>query len=183
MATQYNTITTDKEFAKVAGQFKEGQGKANERLQALIEYGLSKYAANGDASNLSKALTIAIDVKSLPTKAIKEYIQDHANVSWKKTTDGTMKFMKASKAAPVEVKDVTNPFWDSSRVKKVQAKPDFIDPIATIKAAFVQLAKAKEEGKIPADRVGYFDDMKSRLDDIMNNVPSLSKAELAALKA
>lgn len=183
MATQFNTITTDKEFTKVVGQFKEGQGKANERLQALIEYGMGKYAANGDASNLSKALTIAIDVKSLPTKAIKEYIQDHANVQWKKTTDGTMKFSKVSKSADVEVKEISKPFWDSARVKKVQAQPDFIDPIATIKAAFATLAKAKEEGKLPADRIGYFDDMKSRLDDIMNAVPSLTKADLRKMTA
>lgn len=181
--TTYNTITTDKEFSKVVGQFKDGQVKANERLQSLIEYGLTKYAANGDASNLSKAMTIAIDVKSLPTKAIKEYIKEHANVKWIKTTDGTMKFAKDSKKSEPLVSECTKPFWESQQVKKVQAKPDFIDPIAELKAAFGKLEAAKRDGKLVATRVSVFDDLLSRVKSVLDEVPAMTKEEIAALKA
>lgn len=179
--TKYAVITSDKEFSAIARQFKDSQGKANERLQALIEYGIAKAQEHNDTSHLSQALNIAMGVKMIGTKAVKGYIQAHINVKWLKTTDGTYKFKRDGKEW--QIKEITVPFWEHAEAHRVAAKADTLDPIKELQAVFAKLSKAKEEGKMASSRVGVFDDLLSRVQDVLRSVKPLTKEELKALEA
>lgn len=179
--TQFNVITNDKEFTKVAKEFAQGQIKANERLQALIEYGIARLPQTNDTSHLSQALNIAVSVKSLPTKAIKAYIQAHVNVKWMKTTDGTYKFKRDGKEWAI--KEIEKPFWEANQVKATQAKADMVDPIAEVKALFGRLVSLQKEGKIPESREHFIAELLGPVKALLDETPAMTKAELKALTA
>lgn len=179
--TKYATIQNDKEFSTIARQFKDSQGKANERLQALIEYGIQKAQEHNDTSLLSQALNIAMGIKMVGTKAVKEYIQAHINVKWLKTTDGTYKFKRDGKEWTI--KEIEVPFWDHSSAAKVAAKVDMLDPVKELQAVFGKLINAKKKGKMPETRVALFDDLLGRVQDVLKDVKPMTKDELKALTA
>ena len=144
MTTQVGSITAKNFSAKLAG-FKNSMLSQRDNLQEFLEFGLLHYKEHGNTIYLSRTLNVCVGVSALPTRAIKDYIKDHANVQWKKDKAGNMVFMKVGKKVEVTMPDVV--WYDSKHVAKDQAKPD-MDVLARTKALLTNLNKALEEGHI-----------------------------------
>lgn len=132
------SITT-KNFSIKLSAFKTSMNTQRDNLQDLIVFGICHYGEHGSTVYLTKVLNTCIGVKALPTKAIKDFIKDHANVVWSKNKDGDMVFKKQGKE--IEATIPTIKWYESSHVKKDQAKPD-MDVVARMKSLLTQLDKA-----------------------------------------
>lgn len=130
-----------KVFSAKLGAFVRSTSTQRDNLQDLILAGIELYMDSGNTVYLTKVMNACIGVRSLPTKVIKAYIQDHANVSWSKAKDGQLVFKKIGKE--VEVTWPVVVWYDPAQEKKDQAKPD-LDMITTIKALRKKLEKALE---------------------------------------
>lgn len=163
-------ITSDKKFSEVLGGFLRSQKSQRDNLQSLIVYGLEKYQAVSDTSQLTAIVQGLNLVKTVPAKTIKEYIKIHANVKLVKDKAGNLVFKKEAKGAdvPAQVKmpEVTWYDWQGNNAN--QAKADIVDPVAVLKAAMIKIKEALDEGKIVEGRDGQAMDWLERLRDVGN---------------
>jgi len=178
-------IESAKQFSDKLRGIKVSATALRENIQSLIEYGLEQYRDhNGNATPLTELLTVIHDVKTVSSKTIKLYIGAHANVAWQKNkATGKMRFVKAGKDVKVTMPDKV--WWAHEAVKQQDAKPDFVDPIAKVKATFGQLADALEAGKVHPERAPLVKEMVEALDKFLR-MESLAKADLktpAAIQA
>lgn len=166
-----NTIKDDKGFtAKLAG-FTASSKHQRAALQELLVYGLEKYKDHTDTSALSKVVNTLVGVRTIPSKTVKEYIQDHANVVLKKNTkDGTFVFKKNGETAVVTMPEAV--WWEHESNDKNTAKVDVIDPVALVRALAKKLMDAKESGKVVAGREDVADDMLARIREFCNMEPA-----------
>lgn len=138
-----NVAVTEGNFTRVLGAVVKGATRQRDVLQQLIIFALAHFAEHGNTHYLTVTLNACIGVKSLPTKTMKEFIQAHANVTWTKTTDGTMVFRKQGK--DIQVTMPTTLWYDFS--KSHQAAPD-LDVVARIKSLATAIEHAISDGKI-----------------------------------
>lgn len=137
-----------KEFSsKLAGVIKS-QKNMRENVQELLDSGFEQVVHHGNTIYLSTLLRQCIGVRSMPTKALKEYIQAHvSNCAWRKDKDGNMVFMKAVKNKPMEVTVPDVKWYDHASAHKAQAKAD-VDAVARAKALLTVLSKSIEAGTV-----------------------------------
>lgn len=138
-------ITTGNFNAKLAS-FKKSSLSIRDNAQELIVFGLNQYREHGDAGYLSRLIAAANEVKSLPSRTLKEYIKAHANLMYTKGPDKIERFAKVSKSAPIEVTmpEVTWYNWEGNNTN--QATADF-NITQQLKALMGRYKKAVEEGK------------------------------------
>lgn len=116
-------------------------------LQELIEDGLQQAAhpANGGHGSLNR-LTMVIhacqQVKTLPTRTIQRYIQQHTDVKWCKLPDGTMGF-KFNGSAGSQQPTVAWFDWEGNTENK--AKVD-VDIVKNLKSMLTRAKNAQEKG-------------------------------------
>lgn len=139
-----NSITASNFNTKLAG-FKTSINNQRDNLNDLIVFGIEHYSEHGNTLYLSKVMNTCVGVKALPTQAIKQFIQDHANVAWKKDKAGNMVFKKNGKEVVAEIPTIK--WYDSKHVANQQAKPD-MDVVARTKSLLTSLTKAMKEGHI-----------------------------------
>ena len=164
------TIQDDKGFtAKLTG-FTASSKHQRAALQDLLVYGLEKYKDHTDTSALSKVINTLVGVRTIPSKTVKEYIQDHANVVLKKTKDGSFVFKKHGETAVVTMPEAV--WWEHESNDKNTAKVDVIDPVALVRALAKKLMDAKESGKVVAGREDVADDMLARIREFCNMEPA-----------
>lgn len=121
-----------------------------DNLNALLVFGLEFYNGDhtensGDTVYLTKVLNACIGVKSLSTIKMKNFIKAHANVSWNKTTDGSMVFKKNKKeAVNVTMPDIK---WYEFENEKSQPKAD-VHPMTQLKSWLTRAEKAVKDGLV-----------------------------------
>lgn len=164
------SIKDDKGFnTKLAG-FTASSKHQRAALQELLVYGLEKYKDHTDTSALSKVINTLVGVRTIPSKTVKEYIQDHANVVLKKNKDGSFVFKKHGETAVVKEPEFV--WWEHQSNDKNTAKVDIIDPVALVRALAKKLMDAKESGKVVAGREDVADDMLARIREFCNMEPA-----------
>lgn len=144
MTIQVSDITAKNFKSKLAG-FKTSILTQRDNLQEFLEFGLLHYKKHGNTLYLSQTLNVCVGVKALPTKAIKDYIKDHANVTWAKNKDGDMIFKKSGKQVEVTMPSVI--WYNSKHVAKDQAKAD-MDVLARTKTLLTSLNNALKDGHV-----------------------------------
>ena len=134
---------TEKSFNKVLHGLVRSATAQRDLAQILLVFGLEHYKQHENTVYLTRMLNACVGVKSLPTRTMKEFIQAHANVSWQKTTDGSMVFKKVGKE--VQVTMPTTLWYDFS--KDHQAQPD-VNIVTRFNGFITALENAMKEGKI-----------------------------------
>ena len=162
-------ITDDKAFGSKLAGFVSSSKNQRQTLQDLIEYGLESYKGHADTSALSKVVNALVGVRTIPSKTIKEYIQDHANVRLVKVKDSSLYvFKKDGKEVKVTTPEVV---WWEHESNKANHKLDIIDPVALIRVLGKKLLEAKEAGKVVAGREEMTDDILGRIREFCNMEP------------
>lgn len=165
------TIVSDKKFTDKLTGFTASSKHQREALQDMLLFGLEKYKDHTDTSALSKIINALIGVRTIPSKTIKEYIKDHANVVLKKNTkDGSFVFKKNGETAVVTMPEAV--WWEHESNDKNTAKVDVTDPVALARALAKRLMDAKESGKVVAGREDVADDMLARIREFCNMEPA-----------
>ena len=115
------TAITAKNFDSKLGSFVRTAKNQRETIQHFIEFGLTMAKEHGDLGYLSRFMVASVGVKSIPTRTIKDYKKEHANVKWVKTKDGSHTFKKDGKKL-----EVTEPetVWYEWKKAKHQAEVD-----------------------------------------------------------
>ena len=160
---------TAKNFTSKLNTTINSHATQRDNLQALLEFGIEFYNGDhtensGDTVYLTKTLNACIGVKSLSTIKMKDFIKDHANVSWVKTTDNSMVFKKIKKEK-VTVKEVTTKWYDFEN-EKHQAKAD-VHPMTQLKSWLTRTEKAIKDGLVKDS-----EEMDKAI-EAMNNVKAL----------
>ena len=139
----------NKDFNQKLRNFISSTSTQRDNLQALIVSGLSQVEAEqGNTVQLGTLLNACVGVKSLPTKAIKDYIKAHVtNRKWSKNKDGNLVFSKEKKGVDCVVTAPTGAWYNNVSAKKAQATPDY-DAVARAKALLTNLSKAIKDGTV-----------------------------------
>lgn len=162
------TVLTNKEFtAKLSGVIKSAKTQ-RDNIQVLIESGLAQANEHGQLTQLSVLLNSTIGVRSLNTKAIKEYVQAHAEVVWVKSKDKkSMQFKKVKGSELVgAVEEITVPWYEHEAAAKNQAKAD-MDVMAQAKVFLTRLSKAVEAGSIKEGQEEKAQEIKQQLASLL----------------
>ncbi len=170
--TGTTVLTTSKQFTTKATSTKNAAKTMRDSVQALIEAGLAHYNDHGDTVYLTKAMDCCIGTSALPSKLIKTYIQNHANVSYVKT-GGVLVFQKVKPktkgdkvAVEVEMPTIT---WSQFNAKVDTPKADY-DVVTRLKNFIKGIEKAVEDGKVADGQSiiaqGATDDLKALLKSI-----------------
>lgn len=131
--------------------FVKSQKNQRDNLQFLIVAGLEQYDKSGNTIYLTAVLEASIGVRSLPTKAIKAYIQKHANVAWTLDKNGKNHVFKKTEKGEPKVKLPELAWYNDETKKRDEAKAD-IAAITQLKATYTRLKTALDQGKVKADQ-------------------------------
>ena len=154
-------------FNKALSAFISSQTTQRDKLQVILMAGFEQAIDNGNTEYLTKALNACINVRSLPTNAIKEYVKVHIeNCAWLKGKDGNMVFKKAIKAKPMIVTMPTVVWYEHEVAAKSQAKPD-MDVVAQAKALFTKLTKALEAETVKEGQTNTAIELKKHLAEVL----------------
>ncbi len=117
-------------------------------IQALIVFGLEHFVGEGegDTGYLSRTLNGCVGVKSIPTRTIQKYIEEHANVKYSKAKDGTNVFKKVKGEVPHYVVPAVA-WWEYDKGHQAVADLDIVKRLTSTHNAMV---KAIEEDKVLA---------------------------------
>lgn len=169
---QHSTIKDDKQFAYTLSEARKSVNEGFAMVQECVLYGLDKYLKHSaDASYLSRALDLAIQLKGCNPNQLKEYIKEHANVVYRQATDGTKKFGKNGKGPAVVTFPIEGYFWWDQVSEAIDVKPDMVDPVAAIISLIHKLQKKEKAGKIPESRKEMFHELEAQLAPIMQLEP------------
>jgi hypothetical protein len=97
MSKQIAAVTA-KNFSNKLAAFVKAASSQRDTLQDLIRFGAEHYSKHEDSVYLSKALSASVAVRSMATKTLQGYIQDHTNLVWSAPKDGTPAFRKIAKS-------------------------------------------------------------------------------------
>lgn len=157
-----------KAFNKALSAFITSQKTQRDKLQVLLIAGLEQVETSGNTVYLSKALNACVGVRSLPTKAIKQYIQAHvSNCSWKKNSAGDMVFKKAIAKTPMEVTQPSQAWYEHESAAKAQASED-VDVIKAAELLLKRISKALEEQHVKAGQEGKARELLSGLNGALS---------------
>lgn len=117
-------------------------------LQTLIEDGLLQamhpvQGGHGSLNRLSMVIHACQQVKTVPTRTVQRYIQQHVDASWKKLEDGNYGF-KFNGAPDASMPEVTWYEWEGNTEK--DAKPA-VDLEKRIKALLSEAKNADKKGR------------------------------------
>lgn len=127
-----------------------------DNLQNLILFGMEHYHACGDTGYLTTCMQKCVGVNALPTGKMKQFIQAHANVSWREVE--IKKGVNAGKKAHVfkartsshEYTEPTVTWYDYSRDGDAVAD---MDTAASIINLTKRIAKGLETGKVKNKKI------------------------------
>ena len=140
------------------------------QAQALISFGFTQYKDHGDTGKLSRVINACNAIKTIPSKAVKEYIQDHANIKLvKHAKTGQYVFRKVVKGEAPQVKEITMTWYEWKSNKANEAKPDF-DLTSQLKSLVTRLTSAEDEEKNIK-----MDDVDDQLSMLQRHIDSLRK--------
>lgn len=169
------TALTSKNYnSRLNGYFKS-ESSRRDTMQAFISFGVLHYGGQtdkgectkGDTTLLSALMKGCVGVKSLPSLTIKDYIKEHANVSFVKTKDGTFVFKKRSKNEDVSIMECLTPWYEWEGGHHNKAKPDF-DLLARFKSVLTAFETAKKKGQgIKTIDAKEADALKTRIDGML----------------
>lgn len=145
MTMKSTGITTKNFGAKLAGVIKTAKTMRS-NLQNLLLFGMEHYAQSGDTVYLTKCMQSCVGVSALPTQKMKQFIQEHANVSWREIQGKNGKqfvFKKVGDAPTYKIPAIN--WWDIS--KAGDASPD-MDTDAAIINLRTRMAKKLEAGTV-----------------------------------
>jgi len=149
-------ITFDKKIFKAnCSNLIKADTTARDRVQSLIEMGLSHYVEHQDTVHLTTAMQTIAQCKSLSGRKAQLYIQHVANVAWKKNVskDKTVSFVfkKSNKLdATVNEDFVLNNKWFNFS-KDGEVKPD-MDVVVQCKALLTRINNALDNGTCKQNR-------------------------------
>lgn len=117
-------------------------------LQELIEDGLQqamhpKQGGHGSLNRLSMVIHACQQVKTIPTRTVQRYIQQHADVKWCKL-DGEQYGFKYNGSPDASLPEVTWYDWEGNQEKN--AKPA-VDLEKRIKALLSEAKNAEKKGR------------------------------------
>lgn len=125
----------------------KSQKTQRDNVQELITAGLVHYENESDTTYLTLLVNACLGVRSLPTKTITAYIQEHANVAWGKLKDGSKGYKKSGEkgcAVKVKMPEVTWYDWEGGEHNAV--KSPFV--VSSRMKSFVSAGvTAKSEGR------------------------------------
>jgi len=136
-------ITTKNFKQRLAAIVKSAKSQ-RDKVQEIIVFGIQHYKDHGNSSYLTMVLNECVGVKSMPTKTIKGFIQEHANLKYVKNDAGDLVFKKDGKEVkavmPVEK-------WYDWAGGDHQATKD-MDVMVQAKALLTRINKAVKEGHV-----------------------------------
>jgi len=131
-------LTTKNFKSKLAGLIKSAKSQ-RDNINAFILFGLKHYEEHGDSTYLTQVLNACVNVKSLPTITIKDFIKEHANLLWTKNKAGAFCFKKQGTEVKVTMPTVT---WYNWKGGKHNATTPDMDVIGQAKSLLARIKKA-----------------------------------------
>jgi len=164
----FKTLITKTQFHTLQKSVLSRGQTLRDDIQSMIDFGLDQYVTGqGNTNYLTQTLRTTMQIKALPTQAIKEYIKAHCNVKAEKLKDGELGFKrdKSITGFVVELPEVT--WYDFEATKKAQATP-CLKSIIQSKAMVTRFRKAIKEGH--CDDVEYANKVIAAIEAIQVNV-------------
>jgi len=116
-----------------------------DNIQELIISGLAQYEQHGNTGQLTLIIQGCVNVKSLPTTVIKEYIKAHANVAFQQNKNKDFVFKKIGTEVEVQIPQTT--WYDWAGNKEARPQPD-MNLIVRAKTFAKQLESALSNHKV-----------------------------------
>ena len=139
------SILNNKQFStKLNGVIRSAKSQ-RDTIQQLIISGLEQYKDHRNTGQLTRLIQATYEVKSLPTRVIKEFVKAHANVQFTQNKEKEFVFKALSKETEVTIPEVTWYNWEGN--ENANVKPD-MDVIAQAKSFYTRITKALNEGKV-----------------------------------
>ena len=134
-----------------------------DNIDAAARVALVQYAEHGDTTWLSFLLTETVNVKSLATGTLSNWICAHANVKRAKSKSGDIVFRKVSRNADIVVTmpEPDDHWYDFDTTG--QAKPD-VDAYVALRALIRKIQSSWEDGR--AKDQGASEMLLKRLDGL-----------------
>lgn len=145
--TMKSTGITSKNFGTKLGGVVKSAKTMRANLQNLMLFGMEHYEASGDTVYLTKCMQSCVGVAALPTQKMKQFIQHHANVSWKevKTKNDTKDHVFKKRGKDATYTPPTTNWWEFSTAGDVQ--PD-LDTDAAILNLIKRIESKTKEGHV-----------------------------------
>lgn len=159
------TTITKQNFKSQLNSLVKSTTTQRDKLQALIVFGLERFADNGDTTYLTMAMVAVMQVRSFRTETLKGYITDHAPLSFKKEKN-TYKFTKLKGYANELLKPIEGVWYE--RDNKGEATPD-IDVLVRTKN-MIRALNGEGKGHIKEGQEGYADIIKRKLQEAMDEI-------------
>ena len=146
-----STNVTAKNFGRKLSGVVSSAKTMRGNIQNLMLFGMEWYLEHGDTGYLDRCMDACVGVKTLPTQKCKQFIQEHANVTWREVEikSGKNKGKKVSvfkkRGKEPSYKEPTTNWWDISNAG--QATPD-LDTDARILSFIKAIDKNLETGKV-----------------------------------
>lgn len=141
------TIQSQGQFNTRLRGFVTSATNARESLQALLDYSFQQAVEHENLSYLTKTLQTAIEVRSIRTKSVKDYVSASlTNIKWSENKEKVFVFTKKTKGVPMEY--TANGNWWEFNDDGLKPTPDF-DLLARAKSLMTSIDKViKGEAKL-----------------------------------
>lgn len=109
---------------------------------ALLQASHPKMGGHGSLNRLSMVIHACQQVKTIPTRTVQRYIQEHASVKWCKLEDGNYGF-KYNGSPDATIPEVTWYEWEGNTENKAKIDKDLVELLQGVKK---QVNQAKKKG-------------------------------------
>ena len=131
-------INSNKVFASTLKGVTGSMTKVRTDVQACLVYAFDQYATHGNTTFMNRVRAAASTSKALPCKAIEDYVQAYANVTYKD------KKFTSKNSKDRQVKALDSKWFDTINIDEAPSTPKQTDILKMVKSLSKQIDKKAE---------------------------------------
>ena len=137
----------DKQFTSKLKSAIKRESSFRDSIEDLARAAIERYSSNGDTSRIARLVNASVDMRSIRSNTLKEYIKFHANVVFKEQKDNagfTVKKNKADDAIIATIPEGDSRWYnfDNAGVAKEKIA------LKILKGALASITKADDDGNL-----------------------------------
>ena len=137
----------DKQFTSKLKSAIKRESSFRDSIEDLARASIATYSNNGDTSRIARLVNASVDMRSIRSNTLKEYIKFHANVVFKEQKDGagfTVKKNKADDSIKATIPEGESRWYDFDNAGIAKEKI----ALKILKGALASITKADDDGNL-----------------------------------
>lgn len=137
----------DKQFTNKLNSVKKRESTLRDDIEDLTRASIATYSNNGDTSRIARLVNASVQMRSIRSNTLKEYIKDNANVKFTPIKDGvgfTVKKNKKDKVIKATIPEGDSRWYDFDNAGIAKEKI----ALKILKGALASITKANNDGKL-----------------------------------